>query len=1084
MATYTIVDTKNIDELNGRVGGDVYNINGGLLTIDQDSRFGLSSSATASLGNVTLSSTLGGTMSIDGRYVRLITYTSGSGIVPVPNTLITKGNGSGSTASGKLIGVWANLTSSATTTGAAMPASGYIKIKQWNSIEYISGTVSGITASAAAASVPGWIEVVGDEAATITVSRLGTFQMRGEWYQVGTSSGVTSSTYQIPTNGNVLYLAGTWVETATASNNFEFYACAGSLVASGSIATDAIRGKVCWISTAGLLRFGSDGTNNNGYVPTPGCIIKIPNIITANCTASRSTNALPNATLATRYDFTTTGAGVIDIDKANLAWYPSFAQPYSVKLTNVGILTQLSVSEIASPITWSQVGVGQEAANAQFALLMSLCFAGGSASNCVWSRASLAGASTYVNSLTDVSNIDFYDDISFSFLARANATTGNNTLTRVANCDWIRPVIGTGRVLITTCTNLNYTNTVYHDLPFGTTTTTNPMYAFDLASNTINITIDGLSFGGLTLTQPYSGILNVGAAGCANIKLRNLGTYASPLDLGGARLNGITYSRVTTVATANITNHGLKVNDIFYAIVSSDVAAVTVATKTVATVPTVNSITFTCLNAGAATGTFSFYPTMSANLFVLAAGAAANTIKVQRCYTPHTRTNLFTTDNSSKNIYIDNVYGDYINAPVLPQLNGTLRGVGVTAPLTAQTSCYGTHWFDNFTTDNSPNIATQSWTRTTTTAFITSTSHILRTGDIIIVNISSDTAAIVLGQKTITVLNTNLFTFVCLNAGGASGTLSFVVCSGRIGIQMNESTSDTSNQYTLTNGSAFTSAGSLYMPVIGQEAIFETPNYIIGHGGFPIADAVMAGGTIGNYDIKYLIDKNDGNGYGNTYSNLYYNRTNGSGVSAQATFSATSSVGVSIGDYVWGTGIAPNAKVTATSSFNIITVDKNNTATVSGTIRFNHLPAESSIDPQKGIKMKVYIKTFLTNATAITSLYAFTTNSTITRAYQYDLDNPINFGINIIDKDGNTITSPTEVTIVRSSDTTILYNVESIITGSATYSYQYTSNITAYINVLNVDSYESKTVDPIILSNVDQTITVQLDDERGKYNNP
>ncbi len=84
MATFAITTTQNIDELTGKTGGDIYNINGGTLNIDQHSRFGLnnnnSGATTAtSMGTVTLSATLGGTVNFDGRYVRMIPYDTGSG---------------------------------------------------------------------------------------------------------------------------------------------------------------------------------------------------------------------------------------------------------------------------------------------------------------------------------------------------------------------------------------------------------------------------------------------------------------------------------------------------------------------------------------------------------------------------------------------------------------------------------------------------------------------------------------------------------------------------------------------------------------------------------------------------------------------------------------------------------------------------------------------------------------------------------------------------------------------------------------------------------------------------------------------
>jgi hypothetical protein len=427
MATFTITTAQNIDELTSKAGGDTYNINGGYLTVDQDTRVGLNQNTSASLGTVTLSATLGGTVEVNSTLVRLIPYNSGTGNVPAWNTSITQGS-----ASGKLIGVYSALNVASTATGAAMPASGYIKIKQWNSVAYTSGALTNIGASATGADVAGWLEIVGDEAGTCTVNRLNLFKVRGGYYQIGTTDGTRATTYQIPSSGTLQYHAGVEVETATSSGVYEFYPCAGSLTAlAANIATDAVRGKVCWISSAGLLRFGHDGTNSTGgYIVPSGRKIRIPNIFFANCTtAARTANVLPNATLATRFEFATTGGGAIDMDKASIGWYMNINQPYSLALTNVGILTALVATEIASPIAWSNVNVGQEAANTQIALTMNLCFAGGTMSDCKWFRAAQAASGAYVVSMTDVSGLTITNDFSMSLVKAANATTGSYTLT-------------------------------------------------------------------------------------------------------------------------------------------------------------------------------------------------------------------------------------------------------------------------------------------------------------------------------------------------------------------------------------------------------------------------------------------------------------------------------------------------------------------------------------------------------------------------------------------------------------------------------------------------------------------------------
>lgn len=704
MAAFTITTPVNIDSLTGKTGGDTYTINGGQLTIDQDSRYGLNQATSTTLAAMTISATLGGGVRIDGRKVRLIPYSGGSGTVPVGGTVVSKGG-----ASGKLIGVWSSLTAAPAAAGAAMPATGFIKIKQWNDVPYTAGALTGITASATGPDVVGWLEVVGDEAATCTVPRLGLFELLGEWYDLGLTTGVANQTVQLPTSGSLLYCPGVFIEKAPGTDDFEFYAAAGSQTA---VAAD-IRAKVVWITTAGLVRIGNNGTVAAGYTPATGLKIRVGNVFCQNATtAARTANALPNATLATRYDFTTTGGGVIVMDKASLAWYPSCAQAFSVTLSNLGVLEQINVSEVAAPMTWSKVGVGQTAAQTQFALLMALCFAGGTFTDCHWSRATLAASGQYTNSLTDVEGFSFVEQRYTALSAKANATTGNVVATRAVGCTWTAPKLTAGRMVFVTCTRVSVAGASYCDVITGTTLTTAAQnsYVFEVSTNTSDYVFDGVDFHGLTNVQPYLGILNVAAASCANGKLRNVGTPAVALSVGSVN--------------------------------------------------------------------------QSAYLFVIANGAAANGLKVQRCNIANTRTGLFTADNSSKGIVLENTSGDYADAPVISMLNTRLKGVGATPSLTAQVAVYGTHFYDVFTS----------------------------------------------------------------------------ATAGRIALAMNEATALTADQVLLSGGAAFTSAGGLFMPLVGQFAEFSMPYAALGHTALQNAAPVMAGGTIGNYTLTYQADTGAGFG--------------------------------------------------------------------------------------------------------------------------------------------------------------------------------------------------------------------------------
>ena len=752
-----------------RTGGDTVDTNGFKLTIDQDSRYGLSGTTNTTWGSLTINASKGGEIHIDGTKVWMIPFTGGSGTLTL-GAQITIGGVTCNT-----IGIYTSLTAAPANTGA----SGWLKVTNASGTPgtISSGTYAGFTLTADGAAVRGFIEVNGDEAATINANRLGTFRVTGEWFELGTTSGTSNQTLQCPNNGGARYLAGVFIEKTAGQADYEFWPNAGTTTTTG---TEETRGKVVWIDATGLVRIGNSGAATNGHTPTSGRKVVVPNIFFENNTAAaRTANVIPNATVATRYDFTTTGGGVLEIDKGNFAWYLSVSQAYSCNVSNSGFVDAISLSEIASPMTFSKVGVGNKPTTALLVspLTMSLCFAGGAFTDCVWARVSQAASGAYTVTLTDIDGFTFTRDTVRANTIRGHATTFSINATRVNNCVWTDPVIIQGAMTFTTCKNITVTGTTYCEAVSGTTVTTYAGSVWTVASNTLNATFSGLSMP-VTNTHPYTALLQINAAGCNNIKLRNIASRASPLTLGSANACGLIYA--------------------------------------------------------------------------LAGGAAASDVKVQRVYCSNTRTGIMTGDNSSTRVLQEQVFGDYADAAdVGAVLNYQRKGIGGTLALTAQTAVYGTHWFDCFTS---------------TTA-------------------------------------------------------------GRIGLLMNEPTTATATQVSLTGGAAFTAAGGLYMPTIGMTATFETPEYIIGHTGFQNSALVMAGGTVGNYRFEYSIDKNDGNGYSSMTASSY------------------------------------TAAALATA-----------------------LNGLTGIDASKGFKLRLKVSTTTGNTTAITSVYLLTNSSTTTQDYQYPLD--------------------------------------------------------------------------------------------------
>jgi hypothetical protein len=985
MTTYTITTPVNIDSLAGKTGNDTFNINGGVLTVDQHSRYGVNQNTSATMGNITLSATLGGKIEFNSSRVRLIAYSAGTGNVPAINTSISLGG-----ASGLLLGVYASLALAPTAAGVAMPATGFILIRQWNNTAFTVGALTGIAATASGADRPGWLEIAGAESATTTVNRLNAFEMRGDYFDfLGvTTSGSRANSYQIPSNGTLVYCPGVEVETAPGSGVFEFYGASAVAALATNIATDAVRGKFCWISTAGLLRFGADGTNSTGgFLPPAGCAIRVANVFfTCATVAAPTVNVLPNATFATRPELATTGGGVIDIENASMAWYLNLSQPFSVRLANMSTFDQISLSECASPIAWSNIGIGQSQAAGASTLNMSLNFAGGTLSRVYASRASLPASSSFILSMADSTGFTF-TDCRFQSCTKGVVGSAAINLARTSNCLFTRTRVGGARVNLTTAvTGVKFEDTTYYDHPATNTQAANPCSVFELTTSCSNITMDGVEFGGLTLCQPYNSILSVGSSGCTDIKLRNIGTYLAPLSLGSPRVDDVAWSRVTTTATVTSPGHPFIVGDTVFVVVSSNTAAITVALKTLTAV-TADTFTFAALSAGAASGTLCYFGAKCGLLFSLGTGAAANNIKVQRVYAPHTRLNLYTSDNSSRNITLENVFSDYLNAPLFDSGNMFSKNVSGTPPMSARPAVYGTHWFNGYVCDNADFPLGCTWTRAGTVVTVTSIGHSLRTGMVISVTASSNIAAVPTAfYGTVTALTSSTFTIVGLNAGATSGTLDMRVGNGRIGVVMNEPTAATADQVSFDAGSpAFTSAGGLYMPAIGDQVTFTSPDYMIGQGStFPIMEVVMGGSTLTRYHLTYAIDKNDGLGFSG-FKNLYYERGGGAGGFGANTFSVGDATGVAVGDYAVGSGIAGNALVTNVSG-NTITVDQPNTNNVVGTIRFNALPSETNLGPETGIKLRIRIVTVTANTVPITSLYILANSTNAGRQLQYPLD--------------------------------------------------------------------------------------------------
>jgi hypothetical protein len=464
--------------------------------------------------------------------------------------------------------VYSSLTDVPLVDGATMPSTGWIMIKQWNGTEFAEGdlTLDKVTAHATGASTVGFLEIMGDESSVVNANRLGSFNVYGAWYQIGTTNGNSNQTMQIPNNGTLKHIAGVFIEQNAGAGDYEFYPNAGTTTTTG---TEAARGKVVWIDKNGLVRIGNSGSETDGYTPASGLAVVVGNVFFCNCTTSKRTAVvIPNATLGTRHSFNSTGGGVINIDKCNMEWYLNLVSPYSVALTNSGFVDAISLNQIATPISFSKIGVGNKPTTAlsTICLTIQFCSAGGTISDSVFARVDLSSSSSHTVEIKDITGFTF-NNCTF----RANTNQGSSIVysiygVRLNNCVFNNTTIIEAAAQMYMCDTVTFNNTSYVNVVSGTTSSTYETYVWYLLSTTKNCTFNGLSFP-VTNTHPYNALLYA-SYGCSNIKLRNIGTRTSPLSFGSSSACGYVYNisfncsnfKIQRVYVSN-TRKGIGVSD-------------------------------------------------------------------------------------------------------------------------------------------------------------------------------------------------------------------------------------------------------------------------------------------------------------------------------------------------------------------------------------------------------------------------------------------------------------------------------------------------------------------------------------------
>lgn len=989
MATYTITSNTNIDSLTLKTGGDTYNVNGADFTIDQHSRYGQNQDTSSILGNITGSSTLGGNIYFDGRAVRLIPYNTGLGVVPAYNTTISQGS-----ASGLLIGVYDDLATAPVTPGAAMPADGFILIKQWNSVAYAAGVLTGITAVATGADRVGWLDIVGQESTICTINGLNnqtTKVVRGDFYEIGTAPGTPArtDTYQIPSNGAAVYHPGVFVEETAGAGDYVFWPTTTSSALADDVGANAYQGKWCWISTTGVLRFGHDGTNlTGGTLPPAGAKIVIGNVFWNSATsAAKTVTVAPNTTTTTRYRLVAGGLASLELEYSSYNGYLSNNVAKRMNAYRCGFSGTMIMSAIGEAMDWEDCGMGMPVSiTATYAFDFQTCLFGGTFTNVVFGRGFFPATNNNVIRLSSTDGIVF-DNCKFIY-------TG------------VRPGTNNYAVIATNASSHEFKNCLFGSFISWST-------GSDLWFHDNEYFFDGGSQPGVSANLNYCWIMNTitdaliedetfplmtsghvpgtgwgsAVSSCANVTFRNLGSYSTPYDSSGYAENSVGWTRVTTTGTVTTTSpHNLRVGDLVVVTITDAVNTITRGVKTILAVPTTTTFTFTATNSGATSGTLSFYSGYTTQGFNI--GTATDTKLQNIWFRGHTGQPLVLTAASTRTTFENYMSDDRYSAhPAILGTETKLKSVGFNSISgAAATAVLGSLLEASFTgIDSLADASTVNWARSSNLVTVTQTAHGFRTDDIIQIFDSTNPTGVPNGQQQITVTGVDTFTYTGTNTGTTSGTLSYRVSDSRLHIFMNEPNANTSSYVTVDAGTPkYTGVGTLAALTAGDQVTFETPDWIYAWDNFVniLPDIAASTNIAQHMHLFYAIDR--GAGY-SAFRNLRYQRAGGGGTISTTTVTMTDTTGVNVDDYVYGTGIADGAKVVSVDNATDITVSIANTATVSGVLQFMYTPNEAQF-PTTGVKLKIRFLNFGTPTAALNHIKVFFNSTATTRQNLYPQD--------------------------------------------------------------------------------------------------
>ena len=306
-------------------------------------------------------------------------------------------------------------------------------------------------------------------------------------------------------------------------------------------------------SPLGTITLARRATNACGFKPAAGLRVRCRNVFMSTADSSSWTgnqNWFISAT--SKWEITAAGGGIVIFDGVNCLWYHNTSGAYQWEMRGCGIGGNAGIQSgnTTLPLIFDDNAGGGDCPQTASILNLNILVDGSSIQRNYLTRINNRAIADRIMTSSDGVGVTFKDNVFTMFggegtIERAFADNRMIEVSRWTDSTLDGNTFIGGMVLANTMLRCSFNDHVYADKMNGATTSTNPQSVVTLQTQCVDCEVKDITLlPGLTNVHPYSNLVFI-QTGCLGIKVRDIGSIASPLAMGSSSACGYAVNLAT-----------------------------------------------------------------------------------------------------------------------------------------------------------------------------------------------------------------------------------------------------------------------------------------------------------------------------------------------------------------------------------------------------------------------------------------------------------------------------------------------------------------------------------------------------------